>query len=103
MLRHFYNEVMLVVHNSRANIPMKLIARDDLLSKRQNSFDPCLIMGYKTIFKIFIAAVLLVDIDDNRKFLFCRKSSQSNETRCNSSYRRHQCLQETKTRINSYV
>ena len=74
---------------------------DDLLSKRQNSFDPCLIMDNKIIFKIFIAAVLLVDNDDNRKFR--RKSSHSNETRCNSSYRRHQCLQETKTKINSYV
>ena len=58
----------LLVHISRANASMKLNAPDDLLSP---SLDNGLI---KRFFMIFIAVVLLVDNDENRKFLFCRKT-----------------------------
>ena len=57
----------------------------------------------KIIFQICIAAVLLVENDEKIKFLFYRKSFHWKEMRCKQSHRRHLLLQETKTRISSYV
>ena len=54
-------------------------------------------------FKICIAAVVLVDNDENTKFFLYRKSFYLKEMRCIQSYRWHLLSQETKTRINSYV
>ena len=51
----------------------------------------------------YIADVLLVDNDENAKFLFHRWSFRLKETRYNQSYHRHVFLQEMKTRINYCV
>ena len=50
-----------------------------------------------------IAAVLLVDNGKDTKFLFLLKKFHLKENRYNQSYNRYLCLQETKTRINSYI
>ena len=76
----------LLVNNFRVNFPMKFNAPNDLLSKQQGIFDPGSIMqSSKDFFRIFIAAVLLVDNDQNPKFLFCRKKFHLMEMKCNRS------------------
>ena len=83
---------------------MKLNALDVFFFQMTRYYRPSHDCGFiKRFFKIFIAVVLLVDNDDNRKFLFCRKTFHLKESRCNLSYRWHLCLQKAKTRINSYV
>ena len=48
----------MLVHSSRANVPMKLNSPDDLLSKMTREFSPSLDNGLiKRFFKIFVAAV----------------------------------------------
>ena len=83
---------------------MKLNAPNVLLSKSQDIFDPVLIMQETKIFlknALPLCCRLIMMIHD--EFLFSRNSFHLRETRCNQSYRRHLLLQETKSRINSYV
>ena len=46
----FIMRLWLLVHKARANVPVKLNAPDDLLSKWQNIFDPVLIINYSNDF-----------------------------------------------------
>ena len=60
-------------------------------------------LNQKIVFRIFIAAVLLVNNEESTKFLFCRKSFHSKEMKFYQLYRRHPFLQEMKSRISSHV